>query len=263
MDVELHLVDTAKSNENGSDKAPPLVILHGLFGSADNWRSHIKHWQVTRRVIAVDLRNHGRSTHAKGMGYEAMADDVLGALDLLGIERFDLLGHSMGGKVAMTMARRVPQRIEHLIVADIAPIAYKHGHETIFQAMRRVEREPPKNRKEADSAMAEFIESSATRMFLATNLVRNEQGELSWRVGLDNIEQDYDSIVAAPGGTGAYEGKALVLRGGRSDYVSDDTLSAVKQVLPQAKIVTLKEAGHWLHAEQPERFQEEVEAFLD
>lgn len=260
MGVELHFVDTGEVG--GNDNSLPLVILHGLFGSADNWRSHIKHWQARRRVIALDLRNHGRSPHAAGMSYEAMADDVLGVLDRLAIERFDLLGHSMGGKVAITMARQAPERVAHLIVADIAPVAYEHGHDTIFDAMHRVEEALPKSRKEADSVMAACVDSSATRMFLATNLVRDGRGVMTWRVGLKNIEQDYAAIVAAPGGTGAFGGRTLVLRGGNSDYVSDDVLDALREVLPQARIITLEGAGHWLHAEQPERFQREVDDFL-
>ena len=135
--MHLHCIDTGASGEESP--ALPLIVLHGLFGSADNWRSHIKQWQSGRRVVAVDLRNHGRSPHVEGMRYAAMASDVIVLLDDLGIERFDLLGHSMGGKVAMTLARSNPARVAHLIVADIAPVAYDHGHDDVFAAMRRVE----------------------------------------------------------------------------------------------------------------------------
>ncbi|GAB2798767.1 alpha/beta fold hydrolase [Halomonas shantousis] len=254
MSLELHHVDT-------SGDSRPLVVLHGLFGSADNWRSHVKQWQQKRRVIAVDLRNHGRSPHAPGMRYEQMAEDVTALLDHLAIENCDLLGHSMGGKVAMTLARQAPQRVASLIVADIAPVAYRHGHEAIFEAMHRVAEARPENRKAADALMAESIETPATRLFLATNLVRDDEGVMVWRVGLAEIEADYASIVSEPGGQGAYEGPALVLRGSRSDYVTDALLPRVREVLPEARIETL-EAGHWLHAEQPEAFQAAVEAFL-
>ncbi|ABE59287.1 alpha/beta fold hydrolase [Chromohalobacter israelensis] len=253
--VELHHVDTGGEGR-------PLVVLHGLFGSADNWRSHVKQWRAQRRVIAVDLRNHGKSPHASGMRYATQAEDVEALLEALNIERCDLLGHSMGGKVAMTLARQSPARVARLIVADIAPIAYQHGHDAIFRAMRAVEARPPADRKAADRIMAEFIETPATRMFLATNLVRGEDERLVWRVGLDQIEEDYASIVAVPDGDGAYEGPALVLRGGRSDYVSDEALPAVEAVLPRAHVETLAEAGHWLHAEQPEAFQSAMSRFL-
>lgn len=253
--MELHHVDTGGAGR-------PLVVLHGLFGSADNWRSHIKRWQESRRVIAVDLRNHGKSPHQAGMGYAAQAADVGALLDRLAIDSCDLLGHSMGGKVAITLARQAPERVARLIVADIAPIAYEHGHEAIFQAMRAVERQPPADRKEADRIMAEFVETPATRQFLATNLIRGENATLVWRVGLDEIEEDYAHIVAIPDGKGAYTGSTLVLRGGRSDYVGDDVLPAVESVLPEARIETIPEAGHWLHAEQPEAFQEALARFL-
>ncbi|MHB0775342.1 alpha/beta fold hydrolase [Halomonas sp. WWR20] len=254
MSLELHYIDT------GGDSRP-LIVLHGLLGSADNWRSHVKQWQQQRRVIAVDLRNHGRSPHVQGMRYDQMAEDVMALLERLEIDNCDLLGHSMGGKVAMTLARQSPQRIASLIVADIAPVAYEHGHEAIFTAMRRVANARPESRKTADALMAETVETPAIRLFLATNLVRDEDGCMVWRVGLDEIEADYASIVAEPGGQGAYEGPALVLRGSRSDYVGDAVLPQVREVLPYAAIETL-DAGHWLHAEQPEAFQAAVNKFL-
>jgi len=253
--VELHHVDTGGAGR-------PLVVLHGLFGSADNWRSHIKRWQESRRVIAVDLRNHGKSPHVAGMSYAAQAADVEVLLDRLSVDSCDLLGHSMGGKVAITLARQAPQRVARLIVADIAPIAYQHGHEAIFKAMRAVERQPPSDRKEADRIMANFVETPAIRQFLATNLVRSENATLVWRVGLDEIEDDYAHIVAVPDGEGTYTGPTLVLRGERSDYVEDDALPAVEAVLPEARVETVPDAGHWLHAEHPEAFQTAVANFL-
>ena len=253
--MELHHVDTGGTGR-------PLVVLHGLFGSADNWRSHIKRWQESRRVIAVDLRNHGKSPHVAGMSYTAQAADVEALLDRLSVDSCDLLGHSMGGKVAITLARQAPERVARLIVADIAPIAYQHGHDAIFKAMRAVERQPPADRKQADRIMTEFVETPATRQFLATNLIRGANATLVWRVGLDEIEGDYARIVAVPDGEGTYTGPTLVLRGERSDYVEDDALPAVEAVLPEARVETVPDAGHWLHAEQPEAFQTAVANFL-
>ncbi|WP_251978479.1 alpha/beta fold hydrolase [Salinicola avicenniae] len=243
--------------------ALPLVVLHGLFGSADNWRSHIKHWQTRRRVIAVDLRNHGRSPHIEGMAYPAMAKDVMALLDALEIERFDLLGHSMGGKVAITLARQHPQRVARLVVADVAPVAYGHGHDDVFAALRRVESAQPTSRKDADRVMAAVIDSVPTRQFLATNLVRDDDGIMRWRVGLDEIAADYEAIIAAPGGDSPYEGPTLLLRGSESHYVLDRYREAIEAVLPAVELRTLEGAGHWLHAEQPEAFREAVDAFLE
>ncbi|MBB3229855.1 alpha/beta fold hydrolase [Halomonas stenophila] len=255
MTIALNHLDTG-------GEGTPLVVIHGLLGSADNWRSHVKQWQAARRVIAVDLRNHGRSPHAAGMAYTQMADDLLALLDRLEVPRVHLLGHSMGGKVAISLARLAPERVASLIVADIAPRAYGHGHDAIFAALRRVEAGAPANRGEADALLAEHVAERPVRLFLATNLERAEAGQLRLRIGLDEIEGDYEAIRAAPAGEGAFTGPTLVIRGSRSDYVTDAMLPALHEVLPGARVVTL-EAGHWLHAERPEAFQDAVNAFLD
>ncbi|MGO2580054.1 MAG: alpha/beta fold hydrolase [Halomonas sp.] len=259
--VDLHCIDMP-ADENASD-ATPLVIIHGLLGSADNWRSHLKAWQRTRRVIAVDLRNHGRSPHAEGMRYAMMADDVIALLDSLSIERAHVLGHSMGGKVAMSLARLSPERVVSLIVADIAPVAYEHGHDDVFAALESVREGKPKTRSEADVMLGEHVDSRPTRLFLATNLVRNDDNVMALRVGLDQIKRGYSDIIGEPDGEQPYEGPTLVLRGADSPYVADAMLPALRAVMPSARVVTLKNAGHWLHADQPEAFQQAVEIFLN
>ena len=255
MTVELNHLDTGGSGT-------PLVVVHGLLGSADNWRSHVKQWQADRRVVAVDLRNHGRSPHVEGMRYQEMADDLLALMDRLEIGRAHLLGHSMGGKVVISLAQRAPERVASLIVADIAPVAYGHGHDAVFAGLRRVESGRPANRREADALLAEHVQDRATRLFLATNLERDEAGGLSLRLGLDQIEAGYPDLMQAPPGEGRFEGPTLVLRGGRSAYVTDEMLPALYARLPNAQVVTLETAGHWLHAEQPEAFQAAVNDFL-
>ncbi|QTP55064.1 alpha/beta fold hydrolase [Billgrantia sulfidoxydans] len=256
MSVELNYHDTG-------GEGTPLVVVHGLLGSADNWRSHVRQWQARRRVVAVDLRNHGRSPHAEGMSYREMAADVLALMDRLRIDKAHLLGHSMGGKVVISLARQVPERVASLIVADIAPQAYGHDHDAVFAGLRHLERGKPENRREADALLAEHVAERATRLFLATNLERGEHGGLKLRVGLDQIEAGYRDIMQAPAGEGAFEGPTLVLRGGKSHYVPDTALANLREVLPNSRLVTLEEAGHWLHAEQPEAFQSAVEEFLD
>ncbi len=253
MTLALHHTDT------GGD-GTPLVVIHGLLGSADNWRSHIKQWQEHRRVIALDLRNHGRSPHASGMAYADMARDVLALLDRLEVQRAHVLGHSMGGKVAITLARLAPERLASLIVVDVAPQAYGHGHDNELGALRRVREARPAGRREADALMAEYIDERPIRLFLATNLVRGEDG-MTVRVGLDEIAEDYASISGAPDGEGAFDGPTLVVRGSRSSYVTDAMLPALREVLPRTELETL-EAGHWLHAERPEAFQAVINDFL-
>lgn len=259
--VDLHFIDMPA--EEAAADATPLVVIHGLLGSADNWRSHLKVWQRSRRVIALDLRNHGRSPHAEGMRYATMADDVIALLDKLSIKRAHVLGHSMGGKVAISLARLAPERVASLIVADIAPVAYDHGHDDVFAALENVRKGQPKNRREADDLLAEHVDFRPTRLFLATNLVRNDDNVMALRVGLDQIQRGYSDIIGVPDGEQPYDGATLVLRGGDSHYVADDMIPALREVLPRARVVTLKNAGHWLHADQPDAFQQAVVAFLD
>lgn len=254
MSIELNTLDT------GGD-GTPLVVIHGLFGSADNWRSHIKTWEGDRRVVAVDLRNHGRSPHIDGMGYEEMVEDVVALLDRLSIPRAHLLGHSMGGKVAISLARLAPERVASLIIGDIAPVAYGHDHDSVLAGLRRVKEGRPANRREADALLAEHVTERAVRLFLATNLVRGEGEGLLLRLGLDEIEAGYESIMQEPAGSAPFTGPSLVLRGSASHYVDDRHLPALYAVLPEARLVTL-DAGHWLHAEKPEAFREAIDAFI-
>ncbi|TVP51458.1 MAG: alpha/beta fold hydrolase [Halomonas sp.] len=258
--VDLYFIDMPA--DDGAADAAPLVVIHGLLGSADNWRSHLKVWQRSRRVIALDLRNHGRSPHAEGMRYATMVSDVLALLDKLSIERAHVLGHSMGGKVAISLARIAPERVASLIVADIAPVKYDHGHDDVFAALERVREGQPKNRRDADALLAEHVDSRPTRLFLATNLVRNDENVMALRVGLAHIKSGYGDIIDVPDGDRPYEGPTLILRGGDSHYVADDMLPAAREMLPRARVVTLKNAGHWLHADQPEAFQQAVDAFI-
>ncbi|WP_447553059.1 alpha/beta fold hydrolase [Vreelandella sp. EE22] len=258
--IDLHFIDAADSDIDASKT--PLVVLHGLLGSADNWRSHVKVWQRTRRVIVVDLRNHGRSPHAEGMDYTTLSGDVVELLKKQNVERAHILGHSMGGKVAISLARLAPELTATLIVGDIAPVSYQHGHDDVFSALDAVRSARPTSRRDADAVMAEHVSARPTRLFLATNLVRNEDGVMTLRVGLDEIQKGYDDVIGQPAGTSPFEGPTLVLRGVNSHYVTDDMMPELKNVLPKARVVTLKEAGHWLHADQPEAFQEAVNAFI-
>lgn len=252
----------AQVESNVLQEASPLVVLHGLFGSADNWRSHIKSWAETRRVIAVDLRNHGRSPHVSGMSYSEQAADVIALLDRLEIEQCDLLGHSMGGKVAMQVALDAPERLRRLVVADIAPVAYGHGHDEIFAAFEAVRDAHPASRKEADGVMAQHVDTPAIRQFLATNLVRLEDDSMGWRVGLDQIAAGYMQIVEAPQGAGPVELPTLLLWGARSNYVQQNGMAVMRERFPALEDASL-DAGHWLHAERAAEFQQAVLVFLD
>ncbi len=241
----------------------PLVIIHGLFGSADNWRTLSKKFAETYRVIALDLRNHGRSPHTEGMSYGAMAADVLALMDKLGLEKAYILGHSMGGKVAMQLALNHAGRVEKLIVADIAPVEYGHGHDEVLAALYAVQNAGgAASRKEADTIMAAHLDTLGVRQFLSTNLEKKDNGKLGWRMGLDQINADYDSVIDAPNIGQAFDKPALFIRGELSHYVEDSYLPQIDMLFPQNQLITMGGCGHWLHAEKPLDFLAHVQGFL-
>lgn len=242
----------------------PLVVMHGLFGSADNWRGLARRWSDDFAIWSLDLRNHGRSFHREGMNYTLQAEDLLHWLDSERLERVHLLGHSMGGKLAMEFALCHPERVNKLIVADIAPVRYEHSHGDIIQGLKALKAsEPWHERREADHLLAEYVTDVQTRLFLLTNLVRTESG-LCLRVAIEAIARDYQSIIDAPPALlegAVFEGATLAIRGSRSDYVMDDQLPKFRQTFPGLQLETL-DAGHWLHAEQADAFSDAVLRFL-
>jgi esterase len=242
--------------------APPLAILHGLFGSGRNWASIAQRVAARRPVIAFDLRNHGASGWAGGMAYGEMAEDVLALLDERGYRRSALLGHSMGGKVAMMAALRDPDMIERLVVVDVAPVAYRPHHLGFVRAMRALDLSAIKRRGEADEALALAVPDAAERGFLLQNLVFDPGPR--WRLNLEAIEREMPHLTgfpAVPDNT-LYQGPALFVAGGRSDYLLPEYEPATRRLFPNAHIVRIPNAGHWVHAEQPQAFLEIVEPFL-
>jgi pimeloyl-ACP methyl ester carboxylesterase len=238
------------------------MILHGLFGSLDNWNTLARQFAEHRQVILVDQRNHGRSFHADEMNYKVMADDVVQLLDELGLSSVDLLGHSMGGKTAMTLALHYPQYVSKLIVADIGTKRYASHHDKILAALHAVPLDFIQNRSEAIEVMREFIEEEGVLQFLGKNLFWIVKGELAWRMNLQVIEDNMDKILA-PLDAGVFEGSTLFLRGGKSGYILDSDLKAILEQFPKGGIETMPEAGHWLHAENPQLFYSLVTGFLN
>jgi pimeloyl-ACP methyl ester carboxylesterase len=248
---------------DGPADAPPLVVAHGLFGAARNWGSLGKRMARRRRVIAVDLRNHGDSPWDDETGYEAMADDLAETIRTEAGGRADILGHSMGGKAAMALALAAPEHVSRLIVADIAPVSYDHAHGDYIAAMRTLDLGAVSRRSEADPLLAPAIPEPALRAFILQNLMI-EDGAARWRPNLDALERGMDDLLSFPELAGAaWDGPALFLRGGASDYVAEAYAPAVRARFPQARIETIEAAGHWLHAEKPEAFLVAVERFLD
>jgi pimeloyl-ACP methyl ester carboxylesterase len=240
----------------------PLVLLHGLFGRSQNLASLARRMAQRRRVISLDLRNHGASPHAAGMSYETMAGDVRETLVALGAWPADVLGHSMGGKVAMMLALLHPHHVGTLIVADIAPVAYAHRNRAIADALQSIALVPGLTRAAADAALASAVPDAAVRGFLLQNLVFAEPPH--WRIGLADIADALDDIEGWPACAAglSYPGPARFVVGGNSDFVLPEHGPALRASFPRCQIVTIENAGHWLHADQPGAFAAAVEDVL-
>jgi esterase len=239
----------------------PLLILHGLFGSLDNWGSQAKALAQQFQVISVDLRNHGRSPHSDEMSYAAMAQDLIELLDSLNSARARILGHSMGGKVAMQLALNVPERIERLIVVDIAPVQYPHHHDDVFKGLFAVELNTLKSRADAEKQLAPLVEDPMVRAFLLRNLYRTDAGGFAWRINLEGLHRSYAGIAAAPQGT-PFEGPTLFIKGGNSDYIRPHHRDALLALFPNAGYKVIDGAGHWPQAEKPALTTRLIENFL-
>ena len=242
---------------------PPLVVLHGLFGSARNWTSLARRWGEGRRVVTVDLRNHGASPWADEMSYRAMAADVAALLRREGLEGAAVLGHSMGGKTAMLLALEDPALVGRLIVVDIAPLAYGHSHGPLIAAMAGVDLSAAGRRGDVDQALAAAIPEAGLRSFLLQNLV-NAEGRLAWRLNLAALDANMGQLTGFPDDLGAmsFAGPALFLAGGDSDYVPESAHGTIRRLFPAAEIAVIPGAGHWVHAERPDEMQARVADFL-
>jgi esterase len=247
-------------NRIDSGSGPPIVLLHGLFGSARNFGTIQRALSPLFRVIAMDARNHGASPHAAGMHYPTLAADVLETLDALRIERAALVGHSMGGKTAMTLAVLAPERIGRLMVADIAPVPYQHENESVAEAMRAIPLHAALTRAEAEAALTGAIPAPAMRTFLIQNLQFGPQPY--WRIGLDEIAAAIPDLEGWETPDGNYPGPTLFVSGAQSDFVQPGHRPVIRALFPAARFVSVKNAGHWLHADNPAGFLSVVEAFL-
>jgi esterase len=249
--------------EAGADRGagPPVALLHGLFGAAGNFAAIQRRLAAERQVIAFDLRNHGASPHDPNSSYGALAEDVLDSLAALGVPSAALVGHSMGGKVAMRAALLRPDRVSRLLVADIAPVRYDPAFRGIADAMLALPLAPGLTRAAADAALAPAVPDPAVRGFLLQNLRLGPSP--AWRIGLREIAAALPAIEGWDAPPGAqYDGPVLMLHGERSDYVRPEHRPAVRALFPTAQFMTLKGAGHWLHADAPDAFVEIVQAFL-
>ena len=241
----------------------PIVLLHGLFGFSDNLNSLASDLSADQPVILVDLVNHGHAAHRDDMSYPAMAQDVCDTLADMGVTQWIAAGHSMGGKVAMQIAAMAKQQTRALVVLDIAPVSYKPRHREIIEALKKVDATVISSRSQADELLREAIPEPLLRGFFLKNLVRNEQGIFSWRFGLSHIANAYVQIASAPELNGELMLPALFLRGGDSDYITTSHEPELFTCFPQATLVTIANAGHWLHMQKRSEVASRINAFVN
>lgn len=243
----------------GEDTAsPPILIAHGLFGSARNWGVIAKRLSETRRVLAVDMRNHGDSPWDDRHGYADLADDLADVIAANGGVA-DVVGHSMGGKAAMALALSAPDAVRRLVVADIAPVAYGHTQQHLIEAMRAVDLEAVSTRRDAEEQLRAHVSDEGVRAFLLQSL---DVAGRRWRLNLDALAAEMPAILGWPDPDGVFEGPVLILSGAASDYVQQEHRAGIKRLFPNARFAKIPGAGHWLHAEKPREFEAALRAFL-
>ncbi|WP_066835155.1 alpha/beta fold hydrolase [Rufibacter ruber] len=241
----------------------PLLILHGLFGYSDNWQTLAKYYGEHFKVYLIDQRNHGRSPHTPDFSYQLMSDDLREFIDQHQIQDAAILGHSMGGKVAMNFALQHPDKLSKLLVADIAPKAYPPHHDDILAGFHSIDLNTLQSRQDADDQLAQKVPDFGTRQFLLKNLYRTEDNKFAWRLNLESIEANLDSILGNIESDTPFTKPTLFLRGGNSRYIKpEQDTEQIKRLFPNAEIQTIENAGHWLHAEQPQEFFKLSMAFL-
>lgn len=244
--------------EHGTQGGVPLLIVHGLYGSARNWGVIAKRLSDSRHVVAVDMRNHGDSPWRDSHGYPDMAADLAEVIDDLGGQA-DVVGHSMGGKAAMVLALTHPEMVRRLLVADIAPVAYGHSQIQYIEAMRKVDLSRVTKRSDAVEQLARHVEDKTLQSFFTQSL---DVAGKRWKLNLDTLAAEMEKILSFPEVDGVFEGPALFLSGVRSDYVLPEHRPKIRAHFPKARFAKLADAGHWLHAEKPREFEASVRAFL-
>ena len=249
------------SNTFGEGK--PFVILHGFLGMGDNWKTLARHFSKSNfEMHLVDQRNHGRSFHSDDFDYELMAEDLRHYCEVNGLNDIVLLGHSMGGKTAMLFAAKHPELVSKLIVADISPRYYPIHHDAILEGLSQLDFTFVKTRLEADQVMENYVSDNGTRQFLLKNLYWVHKGELGLRINLDVLRAQVSEVGEALPIHATFKKDTLFLRGDKSEYISESDASIIRRHFPKSDIITISNAGHWLHAENPKDFYDAVINFV-
>lgn len=244
-----------------SGAGPAVVLIHGLFGSFENLGSIARALSDDFQIINIDVRNHGRSEHSDEMNYPLLAADLAETLAHLKLSPFAIVGHSMGGKIAMEYALRYPERVTRLVMADIAPVSYHARHNSIFDGLHSVDLTQLSSRGEADKQLAQHINEAGVRQFLLKSLDKTDQG-FRWRFNLKALAAHYAELIGAPLAAGQFMGPALFIKGGDSDYILPEHRPLIMQHFPHAQAKVIQGTGHWLHAEKPAAFNKLVRDFL-
>lgn len=248
--------------QTGDATNPAVIIIHGLFGSLENLNVVARALASKFNVINVDLRNHGRSFHDVDMSYPVMANDIKILLDELKLDKVHLVGHSMGGKVAMQFAQLFAEQVDKLVVLDIAPVAYHSRHDAIIAALNEVQQRQVSSRSEADGIMSTYIDTPGVRQFLLKSLAKNEAGQLAWRFNLDVITEKYDTITDNINESHSCLCDTLFIKGNNSDYILPEHKDSIARLFPNARAKIIQGAGHWLHAEKPDAVNRSIIDFI-
>lgn len=240
----------------------PLFVLHGVYGSSDNWQTHGKSFSEHFTTYLIDQRNHGNSPHSDEMNYEVMTEDLVELMEDEGYDSIYLLGHSMGGKVAMHFASMYPDKVDKLIVVDIAPKYYPPHHEEIFKGFHSIDLKSLQSRKEADEQMSSVIKNFGVRQFILKNLGRDSDNNFEWKLNLSAIEKNIEQVGSGIADNAVFDKPTLFIGGTKSDYITEKDHSLISSHFPSAQIEMVEGAGHWVHAEKPKELGEIVLKFL-
>lgn len=251
-----------KLHYNLNGQGEPVVLLHGLFGHSQNLAGIAKALEADFQVINLDLRNHGASPHANLHTYSLMAQDVIETLAPLNFDKINVLGHSMGGKVAMQLALTYPENINKLMIEDIAPVTYPERHNAIFEGLLAIDLAQLSNRKQADTTLAQYVDDINVRRFLLSNLTKAD-GQWQWKVNLPALVEQYTEICQFnPPDHSKFTGETLFIKGGSSDYIQTQHQEIIQQKFPNAQAKIIQAAGHWIHAEKSSIFNKVILDFL-
>ena len=253
-----------KLNYKKSGQGQPLIILHGLFGSLDNWQTIARHLSENFEVYSVDLRNHGQSPHSEQWDYRVMSEDILELFEDNNIKDAVLMGHSMGGKTAMNFALEHCALLNKLIVVDIAPKSYPVHHDKILEGLRSVNLEAISSRKQAEEQLSKYISDAGIIQFLMKNLYWKEMEakKLAWRFNLKVIDRNIEKVGEKTNEEKSCDVPTIFVKGEKSNYIQEKDMELAQIIFPDSKLISIPGAGHWIHAEQPQLFLQEIRNFL-